>query len=80
MGEIKLAAFRVKAEGQPPGFKSLEMTREERAARRAFVRGLLKGTRWEHLKNEQLDQIRMIQCGDTWIIEDAEMYHYTLRG
>ena len=79
MNDIKLAAFRPADDMHPAGFKILEMTREEKASRRCFIRGLLKGTKWESLKNDQIDKIRMISSGDGWIIEDENLYQFVLR-
>lgn len=44
MDSIALAGFRVMPEGQHGGFMALEMTRDERASRRCFIRGILKRT------------------------------------
>lgn len=77
---MALAGFRVAPEGQIGGFMALEMTRDERASRRCFIRGMLKGTKWQYLKNDQLDQVRLLRCGNSWMIEDADLYQYILHG
>lgn len=79
MDSIALAGFRVMPEGQHGGFMALEMTRDERASRRCFIRGILKGTRWQHLDNEKLDQFRLVRYGDSWLLEDADLYQHILR-
>lgn len=79
MDSMTLACFRVAPEGEPGGYRSLEMTRDERASRRCFIRGILKGTRWQNLKNDQLDQVRLLRLGDSWLLEDADLYQHLLR-
>ena len=41
---------------------------------------MLKGTKWQYLKNDQLDQVRLLRCGNSWMIEDADLYQYILHG
>lgn len=79
MNDIKLASFRPESDENSGRFKTMRMTREEMASRRCFIRGLLKGTIWEKLKNDQLDQITLSPCGDSWILEDADFYQYVLK-
>lgn len=76
---VVLARFRV-ADEKGNGYRALEMTRDEAAQRRSFIRGMLKGTRWQNLKNDQLDQVRLFRQGDIWEFEDSDLYQYILHG
>lgn len=75
--EMILARFWVdKGEG---GYRATEMTREQAASRRCFIRGLLKHRKqWQNLSNDELDNVRVYKMGDTFVLEDAELYIYAL--
>ncbi|MCI9591085.1 MAG: hypothetical protein HFG42_11180 [Lachnospiraceae bacterium] len=62
------------------GHKAVEMTREERAFRRSFIRSVLlrKSRRFRNLPNDELDQIRLFRVGDQYVLEDRELYEHVI--
>ena len=63
----KLAACRV--ERGKGGFKAIPMTEKEIEDRNFFIRFKLRGKPAWMLSDEQIEQVRLYQMGDIWIIE-----------
>lgn len=67
-----LATFRVKKEGSLP-YRSREMTFEEIAERRSYIRRALMNTSRSNLQNDTLDQIRLVELEDKcYLFENPE--------
>ncbi len=67
-----LASFRVKREGGL-SYRSMEMTVDEIAERRSYIRRALRDTPRNNLPNDTLDQIRLIELDNKcYLFEDPE--------
>ncbi len=62
------------------GHKAVEMTQEEIAFRRSFIRSVLlgKNRRFRNLSNDELDQARLFRIGDRYVLEDGELYEHVI--
>ena len=80
--EIKakqLASFRVRKEGSL-SYRAINMTADEVAERRAYIRKALKDTPRNNLPNDTLDQIRLVEMENkSYIFEDPEGREFYLR-
>lgn len=80
--EIKakqLASFRVRKEGGL-SYRSMDMTADEVAERRAYIRKALRDTPRNNLPNDILDQIRLVELENkSYIFEDPEGREFYLR-
>lgn len=80
--EIKakqLASFRVRKEGCL-SYRSMDMTADEVAERRAYIRKVLRDTPRNNLPNDTLDQIRLVEMeNNSYIFEDSEGREFYLR-
>lgn len=80
--EIKakqLAIFRVRKEGRLP-YMSMDMTEDEIAERRAYIRRALLNTPRKNLSNDVLDQIRLVELeNERYIFEDPEGHEFFIR-
>ncbi len=72
----KLAACRV--ERGKGGFKAIPMTEKEIEDRNFFIRFKLRGKPAWMLSDEQIEQVRLYQMGDIWIIEDESLMTFVL--
>ncbi|MBD5463650.1 MAG: ATP-binding protein [Lachnospiraceae bacterium] len=80
--EIKakqLAAFRVRKEGSL-SYRSMGMTEDEIAERRAYIRQALRNTPKNNLPNDILDKIRLTEMENKgYIFEDSEGREFYIR-
>lgn len=80
--EIKakqLASFRVRKKGGL-SYRSMDMTADEVAERRAYIRKALRDTPRNNLPNDILDQIRLVELENkSYIFEDPEGREFYLR-
>lgn len=70
MDAEKLARFRV--DHGSGGYRAMEMTEDEKAARRAYIFGILRDKTGWNLTSKQVDDIRIFQMGNLLVLEDAE--------
>ena len=73
----KLASFRV--DHGNGGYRTLEMTKDEQAARRRFIFGVLREYPVFHLTPEQADDVRIYRMGGALMFEDAEYIEYMIQ-
>ncbi len=74
----KLASFRV--DHGNGGYRTLEMTEHEKAARRRFILNVLRDNPSFRLTPEQADDVRIYRMGSALMFEDAEYIEYMIPG
>lgn len=75
----QLVSFRVKKEGSL-SYRSMGMTADEVAERRAYIRKALRDTPRNNLPNDILDQIRLVELENKgYIFEDPEGREFYIR-
>ena len=75
----QLAAFRVRKEGCL-SYRSMHMSEDETAERRAYLRQALRNTPRNNLPNDVLDRIRFEDLGkDGYIFDDPKGYEFSIR-
>lgn len=74
----KLARFRV--DHGNGGYRTLEMTEDEKAARRRFILDILRDNPAFHLTPEQADDVRIYRMGGALMFEDAKYIEYMIQG
>lgn len=75
----QLASFRVRKEGCL-SYRSMDMTVDEVAERRAYIQKALRDTPRNNLPNDTLDQIRLVELENkSYIFEDPEGREFYLR-
>lgn len=78
--EVKqLAAFRVRKEGSL-SYRSMHMSSDEIAERRAYIRQALRNTTKNNLYNDVLDQVRLVELENkSYLFEDPEGHEIYIR-
>lgn len=75
----QLASFRVRKEGSL-SYRAMDMTPDEIAERRGYLRQALRNTPRNNLSNDVLDQIRLVELENkSYIFEDIEGREFYIR-
>lgn len=75
----QLATFRVRKEGSLP-YRSMYMSADEIAERRAYIKQALRNTPRNNLPNDVLDQIRLVELENkACLFEDPQGYEFCIR-